>query len=85
MTSSPKPSYTFLSAERSFCLDSEEEMVAVATEFVPLEGAEDGVGSFLGIICSHDAFGSLEAWAETMKAKRHNINNWCFQEVIIMN
>lgn len=52
---------------------------------MPLEGADDGVGSFLGIICSQDAFGSLEASEETMKAKRHNINNLCFQELTMMN
>lgn len=72
--------------EGSVCLDSAEEKDAVAMEFVPLEGADDGVGSFLGIICSQDAFGNLEASEETMKkAIRHNINNLCFQELIIMN
>ena len=39
-------------------------------ELVPLEGDEEGVGSFLGSICFQYSLGNLEPCERKMKAKR---------------
>ncbi|MBA0738136.1 hypothetical protein Gogos_011544, partial [Gossypium gossypioides] len=44
--------------------------VDVVTELVPLEGDEDGVGNFLGSICSQYSLGNLDDSERTMKARR---------------
>lgn len=51
---------------------------------MPLEGADEGVGSFLGSICSQDPLGNLDASDKTMKAKRVTSNNLCFIEQLDM-
>ena len=51
----------------------------VDTEFVPLEGDEDGEGSFLGNICSQ--LGNLVASADRrMKARRGKSKHLFLQE-----
>lgn len=52
----------------------------VDTVLVPLEGDDDGVGSFLGSICSQEALGCLEACDRTIRANRLNSKNLCFKE-----
>lgn len=51
------------------------------TELVPLEGDEEGAGSFLGIICSQLDLDNLDASDErTMKARRVKSKHFCLQE-----
>lgn len=57
-------------------------------ELVPLEGAEDGDGSFfLGIICSQlIAFGNLDAsGVKTRPIIKLNITHFCLQEHCMIN
>ena len=61
---------------RSVSTALEDEVLA---EFVPLEGEEEGEGSFLGIICSHE--GNLDASERTKKARtRLKSKHLCLQE-----
>ena len=53
------------------------------TEFVPLEGDEEGIGSFLGSICSQYDLGNLEASERTMKARRLKNKHLYLQELDI--
>ncbi|XVF39209.1 hypothetical protein PTKIN_Ptkin01aG0017000 [Pterospermum kingtungense] len=56
--------------------------VDVVSELVPLEGDEEGAGSFLGSICSQYSLGNLDASDErTVKARIVKKNkHLCFQE-----
>ena len=47
---------------------------------MPLEGDEEGEGSFLGSICSKYSLGNLEASERTMKARRVKNRHLCLQE-----
>ncbi|CAL5414616.1 unnamed protein product [Camellia sinensis] len=61
----------------------EDEDDDVAIEFVPLEGDEEGLGSFLGSICSQYPLGNLDAFAteRTMKARIRVLSkHWCLQQ-----
>ncbi|KAI3460541.1 hypothetical protein Pfo_017204 [Paulownia fortunei] len=58
----------------------------VVTEFVPLEGAEEGEGSFLGSICSQlYALGNLDASDMKMRARKLRTRHLCLQEHDMMN
>jgi len=59
----------------------EEEGV---TEFVPLEGEEEGEGNFLGNICSQYSLGNLEPCERTRIARRVKSKQWCFQEAFMI-
>lgn len=54
-------------------------------EFVPLEGDEEGVGSFLGSICCQQSLGNLDASERTMKATRVKSKHLCLQEPDMLN
>ncbi|XWS21705.1 hypothetical protein CRYUN_Cryun30bG0077400 [Craigia yunnanensis] len=59
--------------------------VDVVTELVPLEGDEEGVGSFLGSICSQYSLGNLDASERTMKARRVKTKHLCLQETTMFD
>jgi len=50
------------------------------TEFVPLEGEEEGEGSFFGNICSQYSFGNLDPSERITKARRVKSKHWCLQD-----
>ena len=52
----------------------------VETELVPLDGEEEGAGSFLGIICSHNPSGNLDPSDTTTKTRRVKSKQWFLQE-----
>lgn len=54
-------------------------------ELVPLEGEEEGHGSFLGSICSQYSLGNLDASERTMKARRVKSKHLCLQEPNMLN
>ncbi|XVE95576.1 hypothetical protein REPUB_Repub02eG0110300 [Reevesia pubescens] len=49
-------------------------------KLVPLEGDEEGVGSFVGSICSQYSLGNLDAFERTMKARRVKNKHLFLQE-----
>ncbi|QHO29872.1 hypothetical protein S83_024756 [Arachis hypogaea] len=56
--------------------------VVVNTELVPLEGEDEGEGSFFGSIWSQYSFGNLDPCDDdrTQNASRVNTNNLCLQQ-----
>jgi hypothetical protein len=54
-------------------------------ELVPLEGDEEGEGSFFGSICSQYSFGNLDACERTMKASSVKSKHLCLQEPNMLN
>lgn len=77
--------YTFPSDEGSFWSISTALEEAV-TEFVPLDGAEDGVGSFLGSICSQlYALGNLVPSETKTRASKLKTKHLCLQETVMMS
>lgn len=53
----------------------------VVTELVPLEGDDEGVGSFLGSICFQYSLGNLEPCERTIEARRRvRSKHLCIQE-----
>ena len=56
----------------------------VNTEFVPLEGEEEGEGSFLGSICCQHSLGNLDPSNRTTKESRVKTKNLCLQEPNMM-
>ncbi|TKY56065.1 Wall-associated receptor kinase 2 [Spatholobus suberectus] len=65
----------------SFFVVEEEEG---ATEFVPLEGEEEGEGNLFGNICSQYSFGNLDPSDRTTKARRVKSKHWYLQEPVMM-
>ena len=62
----------------------EVETEVEETEFVPLEGDEEGEGSFFGSICSQYSLGNLDPCDRTTNASRVKSKHWCLQEPIMM-